>query len=101
MQGMRGAWCPAQARTSVMKAHIQPPDDRLRRGAPRVLLAEDDEELRGLLVSVLREHGWADLKPWWRSAQDGHPNPDGQRFIADRLVDHVRGDARLAAIFGL
>ncbi len=42
---------------------------------------------------ALEEHGWMDLRDWWNSAidpLDAHPNPDGHRFIADRVLDGIR-----------
>jgi hypothetical protein len=43
------------------------------------------------------------MSRWWRSLKpvDAHPNPDGHRFIAERLADYTLGDAGLSSALGL
>ena len=60
-------------------------------------------DLYPLYQAVLRQRGWADLSPWWRSVKplDGHPNAEGHRFIAQRLLDYILADAELSATLGM
>jgi lysophospholipase L1-like esterase len=60
-------------------------------------------DLYPLYQQALQERGWADMSRWWRSLKpvDAHPNPDGHRFIAERLADYTLGDAGLSSALGL
>lgn len=45
----------------------------------------------------MKQHGWKDLTPVWRSPGDAHPNPAGHRMIADALTDYVMSRPELVA----
>jgi hypothetical protein len=60
-------------------------------------------DLYPLYQQALAERGWANMRPWWRSVKpvDAHPNADGHRFLAERLVEYALADAELSAALGL
>ena len=43
----------------------------------------------------LRQLGWKDLTPAWRSPGDAHPNPHGHRMIAEALTAYVMSQPEL------
>jgi hypothetical protein len=43
----------------------------------------------------LRQEGWKDLTPVWRSPGDAHPNPAGHRMIADVVTEFILGRPEL------
>ncbi len=49
----------------------------------------------------MQRRGWRDLKPWWLhqgEPVDRHPNVDGHRFIASRLLRHILDQPELMAV---
>ena len=60
-------------------------------------------DLYPLYQAKMREMGWHDLREWWvakADPHDPHPNVEGHRFIADRLVEFARHDPVLMEAFG-
>jgi hypothetical protein len=49
--------------------------------------------------AVMRQREWVDLRAWWLSPADAHPNAEAHRFIADALVEHTLHNPRLSAVF--
>ncbi|RME50180.1 MAG: SGNH/GDSL hydrolase family protein [Caldilineae bacterium] len=49
----------------------------------------------------MQEEGWSDLSEFWISTDpiDGHPNPDGHRFIAETLSAFVSDQPALKQVF--
>ncbi len=45
----------------------------------------------------LRQFGWKDLTPAWRSPSDAHPNPHGHRMIAEALTTYVLSQPELVS----
>jgi len=56
-------------------------------------------DLYGPAQLLMRERGWSDLRPLWRSPADPHPRPAGHRFLAQVLERAIAAQPHLAARF--
>jgi GDSL-like Lipase/Acylhydrolase family len=45
----------------------------------------------------MRQEGWKDLTPVWRSPGDAHPNPAGHRMLADAVMKYVMSKPELVS----
>lgn len=43
--------------------------------------------------------GWPDVRRWWVSETDGHPNPEGHQFITDAAFEFIVNEPELSSIF--
>jgi lysophospholipase L1-like esterase len=93
----------------LFHAAVEPDPDWRKGEEYRLLHRALEEKLRALGFRVLdlyplyqdwlARNQWPDMTPWWVTPDDAHPNREGHAFIAEALVELVRADSALAAVF--
>jgi lysophospholipase L1-like esterase len=78
-------------RSEIYQSLHRRPQEQFERMGMRVI------DLFPFYQDRMRDNGWRDLTPVWRSPSDAHPSPAGHRLIADAVTNYVLHQPTLAS----